>query len=374
VGLFALEDCLLTNLHTAQAPTRVFLLVNNSGYVVLDNPVSTSVDIAAGGFSPNSFSITAGSSVIFTNTSGVNQSVTSATAPYTYNSGNFGPGQSYELALVRPGVYQIISTPSGATCTVTVTGTAQSVDSTYSGGGIYRSAMLGNAAAPNARLVYEHEFIDWAGNARVTDAQVALKQTSVGTAFCSGDGSGTACPCGNTGSAGAGCANSASATGAVLAGLGVATVGADSVVLEATDCPANKPGIFFQGANQAAGGNGSPFGDGLLCAAGQIVRLETVFTNAAGLATSTVSLSVSGGVNPWDSPTKRAGEPENLALRLDFVVGSKPFSNCGSRMVSSGLPLVYVNGLSLAAPGFMVFSNEGATTFEPYSFGSIEYH
>jgi hypothetical protein len=87
----------------------------------------------------------------------------------------------------------------------------------------------------------------------------------IGTAFCSGDGSGVACPCGNSGSAGNGCANSTFAAGGKLAGTGVASVtpGSDSLVLTATNV--SGPGLFFQGTAQISGGSGTAFGDGLLC-------------------------------------------------------------------------------------------------------------
>ena len=42
------------------------------------------------------------------------------------------------------------------------------------------------------------------------------------TSFCLGDGTGAACPCGNTGSSGNGCANSTFAAGGHLAASGTA--------------------------------------------------------------------------------------------------------------------------------------------------------
>src|SRR5690606_19672586 len=45
-------------------------------------------------------------------------------------------------------------------------------------------------------------------------------------AYCFGDGSGTLCPCGNTGAAGAGCANGANAGGGVLASSGSSSIAA----------------------------------------------------------------------------------------------------------------------------------------------------
>ncbi len=111
------------------------------------------------------------------------------------------------------------------------------------------------------------------------------------TGFCFGDGTGTACPCGNSGSAGNGCANSSFAAGARLSSGGIAgaSVGTDSLVLTASDIPG--PGLFFQGDGQFGGGNGITFGDGLLCAGGTILRLGVVFPTGS-------SASYPGGLTP----------------------------------------------------------------------------
>jgi hypothetical protein len=97
------------------------------------------------------------------------------------------------------------------------------------------------------------------------------------TSVCSGDGSGTVCPCGNNGVAGAGCANSVFTAGASLSSSGYASAstGGDSLVLTAANL--SGPGLFFQGTSLFVGGNGVVFGDGLLCAGGAMTRLSVVF-------------------------------------------------------------------------------------------------
>jgi hypothetical protein len=100
------------------------------------------------------------------------------------------------------------------------------------------------------------------------------------TTFCSGDGSGTACPCGNSGIAGNGCASSVSASGAHLAGSGTASISNDTFVLTGTLMP-NSSALYFQGTAQTNGGAGAAFGDGLRCAGGSVIRLGTK-TNVAG--------------------------------------------------------------------------------------------
>ncbi|MBL8863368.1 MAG: hypothetical protein JNK02_15340 [Planctomycetes bacterium] len=114
-----------------------------------------------------------------------------------------------------------------------------------------------------------------------------------GVEFCFGDGSGTACPCGNAGSIGNGCANSLNPLGANLTATGTASVAADSVVLTASGMP-NSTCLFFQGTTQLAG---TAFGDGLRCAGGTVVRLGTKL-NAAGASSyptgSDPSIAVKG--------------------------------------------------------------------------------
>ena len=119
-----------------------------------------------------------------------------------------------------------------------------------------------------------------------------------GASFCAGDGTGTACPCGNTGAPGNGCASSVNAAGANLSGFGLASLGADSVVLQSSGTPA-APLLFFQGTQQVNSGAGVVFGDGLRCAGGTVRRLKT--SNAVGgqaqvPAAGDPALSVLGGI------------------------------------------------------------------------------
>lgn len=124
--------------------------------------------------------------------------------------------------------------------------------------------------------------------------------SSVGTPYCSGDGTGTACPCANFGAPGLGCANGTFPTGCGLMGTGNPSVSQDTLVLHASTSTPGQPGLFFQGDNRIAGGAGTPFGDGLRCAGGSVVRLEVRVANAAGDAPSSVSISARGMVSPGD--------------------------------------------------------------------------
>ncbi len=96
-------------------------------------------------------------------------------------------------------------------------------------------------------------------------------------AFCFGDGTGLACPCGNSGGPGEGCANSLG-NGATLTSSGLASVTSDSFSLLGSGMP-NSSALYFQGTTSA--GTGILFGDGLRCASGTIVRLGTK-NNVAG--------------------------------------------------------------------------------------------
>ncbi len=95
--------------------------------------------------------------------------------------------------------------------------------------------------------------------------------------FCFGDGSlASACPCGNTGAGGRGCANSSGSGGAHLEAAG--TLVPDTLHLHAWGSGPSALSIFLQGDASAA--SGVPFGDGLRCVDGNLKRLYT--KNASG--------------------------------------------------------------------------------------------
>jgi plastocyanin len=264
-------------------------------YVVNTAPTFPQIDLQAGGASPANLNVPAGTLVRFMNNTGSTQSVSSTTAPWSYSSGNLANGQFYLHAFVRPGVYSYTLSPSGVSGTVTVSGSASSVAGLQTGGQ-FRFGMTGNAAGAATQLFFELEFTDWAGNVTVSEGYNIVKGAGVGTSYCFGDGSGTSCPCNNSGAAGQGCANS-TGFGAKLAATGTATVGNDSVVLAATDSTPNQPGLFFQGENATGGSLGVTFGDGLRCAGGGVVRLQVRIADSGGNASSTVTVSTKGGVS-----------------------------------------------------------------------------
>jgi hypothetical protein len=120
------------------------------------------------------------------------------------------------------------------------------------------------------------------GDAVIWVEYVSLVACPIGTTTCFGDGSGTACPCGNAGASGRGCENSFTTGGGRLEAHGVASVSADSVQLRAAFLPPTSSALFFQGTALVAGGAGAAFGDGLRCVTGSVFRLGTNFA-AGGL-------------------------------------------------------------------------------------------
>ncbi len=152
-------------------------------------------------------------------------------------------------------------------------------------------------------LAHSHELTDdgrftiwvyfWTGGTAELQGQFQVflgASFGPGTAFCFGDGSGTPCPCANSGAAGEGCANS-KAHGTVLNALGSVSVSDDSLRFDASGLPFHKSTLLFQAPNQAAGGNGFAFGDGLLCVGGQIKRIGLVSSDANGFASFGPGLS-----------------------------------------------------------------------------------
>jgi hypothetical protein len=92
----------------------------------------------------------------------------------------------------------------------------------------------------------------------------SMPQTAL--TYC--EGTVATCPCGNGGAPGSGCANSLFAGGATLTATGNTQVSADTVVLTGTGMP-NSTCLYFQGTTRTL----APFGDGLRCVAGAVIRL-----------------------------------------------------------------------------------------------------
>jgi hypothetical protein len=109
------------------------------------------------------------------------------------------------------------------------------------------------------------------GNAPIVDIGAYEAPNHLYSSFCAGDAKlATACPCGNFGQSGHGCANSDTLTaGAWQAAAG--TVSPDTVVLTASEMLPSVLCVFLQG--DAQNPNGVVFGDGVRCVAGRLLRL-----------------------------------------------------------------------------------------------------
>jgi hypothetical protein len=164
----------------------------------------------------------------------------------------------------------------------------------------YRSQV---AAARNTTNAPSHRYcISWDFRENDTDYDVIFKtfdalEGGTSGSFCFGDGSGTACPCGNTGGAQRGCASSGNILGARLTLLsGTVSTLNDTAVLGASSMPVGTACLFFQGTTLDAG---TPFGDGLLCATGAITRLAVKFApsgSATYPAAGDPSLTTAGAI------------------------------------------------------------------------------
>jgi len=140
------------------------------------------------------------------------------------------------------------------------------------------------------------------GSSTDIDGDGVPDECASGANFCSGDGSASTCPCGNAGGTGEGCANG-SGSGALLSSLGSNSVSAADFGLIAANLIPSQPGLYFQGNNAVNGGQGNPFGDGLRCAGGGVIRLQVRFADTSGSSQTNANLIVKGGVAAGD--TKR---------------------------------------------------------------------
>lgn len=156
-------------------------------------------------------------------------------------------------------------------------------------------------------------------------------QPGAGTPYCFGDGSGSACPCGNGGADGSGCANS-TGNGALTYNFGGASVSAKDTALFTVRAPANVVGLYLMGSNQLGGGLGIPVLDGLACTGGLALRYPAQFTGLQGVMdllepSSIYPLEIVPG-STWNFTTwyrdpvgSPCGSGSNFsnALQLDFL-------------------------------------------------------
>ncbi len=205
---------------------------------------------------------------------------------------------TYAWAPENNGVMTLVTVPGS-------TDAPQAVGGNWTGGAhVLGITYARHAVTVSGGMLFVQVEAAGASSGSVNGFQI-VQHAAVSQAYCFGDGSGTACPCGNSGSFGRGCANSLNATGARLATTGSASVGSDTLSLVGDGMP-NSSALYFQGSAQQSGGAGSAFGDGLRCAGGSVVRLGTKSNTAGTSSYPTVgdaSVSVRGGVSAGDVRT-----------------------------------------------------------------------
>lgn len=168
---------------------------------------------------------------------------------------------------------------------------------------------VGNAEDCNGNGVPDD--IDIAdGTSTDVDLDGVPDECGAGVGYCFGDGTGTACPCGNDGNPGEGCANS-TGNGAVLVGTGSNSVGADDLSFTLLQALPSQGALLFVANNQLSG---LYFGDGLRCAGGSLKRLGVRMPNASGTAHWNPGMAASGG---W-----MAGDTRNFQAWYRDPVGS----------------------------------------------------
>ena len=204
-------------------------------------------------------------------------------------TGNFGNSGDFD-----GGTYTIVGDGSGASLPTTSGGTGAAAgtynQSFTSGGATWVSGTNGINNTPMASIAgpagsWSLHIYDWGGGDSGSFTGWTLNGMdggggpNTGAGYCSGDGTGVACPCAAVGSAGAGCPNSVGTSG-LLVGSGDADAAGDTFVLTTTGLPVHNFGVYLTGSTQG----GAPFGEGILCMSGQIFRFTPAFTDPSGSA------------------------------------------------------------------------------------------
>ncbi len=168
------------------------------------------------------------------------------------------------------------------------------------------------------------------------ESDVFVGTCPTGRPFCAGDGTSATCPCGNVGAWNAGCPNSAG-SGAILTGEGLSLVSNDTVALLVRGLPQNSTVLFLQGSIQQNGGNGSPFGDGVRCVGGSVVRLGT---RTAPEGRATWGFGAPG--SPLLSVQSNVPSGGDLRLYQAWYRNAAPFCTSATYNLTNGLEISWL--------------------------------
>jgi hypothetical protein len=139
------------------------------------------------------------------------------------------------------------------------------------GPGVYTQQEIAAAwiSAAGDRVAFAYTGVEFDLGDLNDSSDIFVSTCTNGRVFCSGDGTAAACPCGNAGGAGAGCANSAT-SGAMLTVVGSAHTTDDTLALFVRGMPTNTTVVFMMGSSRLNGDTGIAFGDGLRCVGGTV--------------------------------------------------------------------------------------------------------
>ncbi|MBK8177724.1 MAG: VCBS repeat-containing protein [Planctomycetes bacterium] len=202
------------------------------------------IAIQSGGFVPSAPTYPTGTRVVWTNLTGVNQSVASTTAPYTFDSGPIAPGASFQYTFVNPGTYAFTSI-GGASDLIQIVGSVTTTACTRSGGQIFRAAIPDSLGGSAVELCYEFVFSDRAGNTAVSQSRrLELFTCPAPVAYCTAKVNSL------------GCTPAIGHSGTPSASLGF------GFVLSGSNVRNNRPGLLLY---TSGGRSAAPFQGGLLC-------------------------------------------------------------------------------------------------------------
>jgi hypothetical protein len=143
-----------------------------------------------------------------------------------------------------------------------------------------------------------------------SDIDAAVYSAPPFTSICNPGADAASCPCGNNPlGVHRGCNNSANTGGGVMSGVGAAST--DSVTLTASSMLPNATTVFWQGTTYLGWHAGLPFGDGVRCIGGSLLRIAVK--------------TASGGSASFPGPNDASIKQTSAAKGAPIAIGSQRF-------------------------------------------------